>query len=86
MAQQATQQPDIKELSFEQALKEKPEIMAEMAEGRYGTLHRWLQSNIYQHGRMFTANELVQRISGEPLTIAPYMRYLWAKYGELFDL
>jgi len=73
-------------LFFEQAVEEEPGIPAEMGEGQFGTLHRWLNENIYQYGRKFTADELVQRVSGDSLTIEPYMRYLWAKYGELYDL
>ena len=73
-------------LFFEQAVKEEPGISAEMGEGQFATLHGWLKENIYQHGRKFTADELVQRVSGDSLTIEPYMRYLWAKYGELYEL
>jgi carboxypeptidase Taq len=73
-------------LFFEQALKEEPGIPAEMGEGQFDTLHRWLKENIYQYGRKFTADELVQRVSGDSLTIEPYMRYLWAKYGALYEL
>ncbi len=73
-------------LFFEQAVQDEPGIPDEMGEGQFETLHLWLKENIYQYGRKFTADELVQRVSGEPLTIEPYMRYLWAKYGELYDL
>ena len=34
----------------------------------------------------FTAAELVQRVTGGPLTIEPYVRYLRGKYGELYRL
>ena len=69
-----------------QALEQRPEITAQMAEGRFDALHQWMKENIYQHGRKFTPDELVQRISGRPLSIEPYMRYLRAKYGELYDI
>ncbi len=68
------------------ALAAHPEIPAEIAEGRFGTLLGWLRENIYGHGSKFTAAELVQRITGGPLTIEPYMRYLRGKYGELYTL
>ncbi len=71
---------------FAQALKAHPEIPTEMAQGNFTTLHTWLVENIYQHGRKFTANELVERITGGPLTIEPYIAYLKAKYGELYSL
>ncbi len=73
-------------LFYAQALKAHPEIPAEMAQGKFSTLHGWLVDNIYQHGRKFTANELVERVTGGPLTIDPYIAYLKAKYGELYKL
>lgn len=71
---------------YETALKANPEIPAEMAQGKFDTLRGWLTENIYQHGSKFTAPELVQRVTGGPLTIDPYIRYLKQKYGELYKL
>ncbi len=71
---------------FAQALKQHPEIPAQIAQGDFATLHNWLAENIYQHGAKFTASELVQRVTGGPLTIAPYIQYLKTKYGEIYQL
>ena len=71
---------------FETALLAHPEIPAEMEEGEFSTLHGWLKENIYQHGSKYTATELVERITGGPMSIEPYIRYLRAKYGELYKL
>ena len=70
---------------FDAALKAHPKIPAEMEQGQFGTLHSWLQENIYQHGRKFTANELVQRVTGGPLQIEPYLNYLQTKYQALYQ-
>ncbi|MBI5564032.1 MAG: carboxypeptidase M32 [Chloroflexi bacterium] len=71
---------------YEAALRAQPGIPYEIAQGKFDTLHGWLAENIYQHGSKFTANEVVQRATGQPLTIAPYIRYLRTKYGELYQL
>ena len=71
---------------FNAAMQAHPEIPAEMREGKLGTLHRWLIDNIYQYGSSFTASELLQRVTGGPLSIAPYMAYLRSKYGALYNL
>lgn len=73
-------------LFFEQALKVRPAILDEMGQGEFGTLHTWLRENIYQHGSKYTAPELVQRVTGGPLSIEPYVRYLQGKFGELYSL
>ena len=71
---------------FESALNAHPEIPKEVEKGEFGTLHSWLKENIYQYGSKFTASELVERATGGPLSIDPYIRYLKKKYGELYNL
>ena len=71
---------------YDTALQAHPEIPAEIRQGKFDTLHNWLIENIYQHGSKFTANELIERITGGPIRIQPYIRYLKTKYGELYNL
>jgi carboxypeptidase Taq len=71
---------------YEAATKAHPEIPDQIAQGEFATLHAWLKENIYQHGSKFTANEIVKRATGQELTIEPYIRYLKAKYGEMYQL
>ncbi|HSR34935.1 MAG TPA: carboxypeptidase M32, partial [Anaerolineae bacterium] len=71
---------------FNAAVQAHPEIPAEMEAGEFGTLHGWLKEEIYQHGSKFTASELVERITGGPLRIEPYIGYLREKYGNLYAL
>lgn len=71
-------------LFFDAALKAHPGIPEEIAHGEFGTLHTWLRENIYQHGRKFLPLELVERVTGGPIRIEPYIRYLRTKYEELY--
>ena len=71
---------------FEAAVRAHPEIPGQIAAGEFGTLHAWLKANIYQHGRKYTPLELIERATGTPLRIEPYIRYLRQKYGELYAL
>jgi carboxypeptidase Taq len=71
---------------YQLALEAHPEINAEMERGEFATLHGWLGEEIYRHGRKFTAPELVERVTGGPITIGPYMDYLQDKYGGLYNL
>lgn len=71
---------------YQAALEDHPEIPAKIERGKFGTLHSWLTENIYRHGQKFTANELVERVTGGPISIEPYIGYLRRKYGELYKL
>jgi len=71
---------------FEASVDAHPEILPEMEQGEFGTLHSWLKEEIYQHGCKYTPSELIERAIGAPLSIEPYIRYLKTKYGELYRL
>lgn len=68
------------------ALEAHPGIPQQVAKGEFGTLHAWLEAQLYRHGRKFTPDEIVTQATGKPMTIAPYIAYLRAKYGELYRL
>jgi carboxypeptidase Taq len=71
---------------YDAALRARPAITDEIKRGEFGMLRNWLTENIYQHGHKFTASEIVERATGAPLSIAPYLDYLRRKYGELYNL
>ncbi len=71
---------------FAAALQAHPAIPAEIERGEFSVLHTWLRQNIYDPGRKYTAAELVQRVTGSPLNIEPYIQYLRTKYAELYPL
>jgi carboxypeptidase Taq len=71
---------------FAAALQAHPQIPDEMRAGKFDTLRGWLTQNVYQHGSKFTASEVIERATGKPLSIEPYINYLRTKYGELYSL
>lgn len=68
------------------AVKAHPNIPREVAIGEFSTLHAWLREQLYQHGRKFKPYELVERTTGGQMSVGPYLAYLRAKYGELYQL
>jgi len=68
------------------AVGARPEIPREIAAGQFSGLHAWLRSELYQHGRKFGPDEVVERATGHAVSIAPYMAYLREKYGALYRL
>ncbi len=63
-----------------------PDLAGRLAEGDYQTLLAWLSENIYRHGRAYSADELLTRVSGEGLNTAPLLAYLERKYSDLYGL
>ena len=73
-------------LFFSKAVQAHPEIQSEMEQGRFDILRAWLTENIYRHGRKYTAPDLIERVTGGPIQIGPYISYLKSKFGELYSL
>ncbi|HTP11440.1 MAG TPA: carboxypeptidase M32, partial [Anaerolineae bacterium] len=63
-----------------------PDLTSQIERGEFAALLDWLRTNLHQHGRKFTSNELLQRITGSGLNPAPYLKYLKAKYRAIYGL
>ena len=71
---------------FEAAKSRVPGLTDALAAGEYAPLRAWLTENIYQHGRTYAPHELLERATGQDLSVEPYLRYLNEKYRDLYDL
>ena len=71
---------------YDAAVRARPGIPADVARGDFGDLLGWLRENVYRHGAKFTPAELVERATGSPMSIEPYLAYLWRKYQPLYGL
>ncbi|MEM6364067.1 MAG: carboxypeptidase M32 [Planctomycetota bacterium] len=57
-----------------------PSMNDEFRNGKFDGLLHWLREHIHQHGRCYTAAELVERATGRPLSIDPLMESLRNRY------
>jgi carboxypeptidase Taq len=71
---------------FEQADKDLGGLASQFSCGDFTPLKEWLQRNIHHRGQCYTAAELVQLVTGQPLTHAPLMRHLRGKLEPLYEL
>lgn len=63
-----------------------PDLESRIARGEFADLLAWLREKIHRHGAKFEPQDLIQRVTGSPITPEPYLRYLTAKYGEIYGL
>lgn len=63
-----------------------PDLDGALARGDYAPLLHWLTENVYRHGRAYSVNELLQRVSGSDLHVKPYLEYLNTKFSELYQV
>jgi carboxypeptidase Taq len=69
---------------FEQAKKDIPGLTEQIANGDNSQLLAWLRDNIHVHGRLFTADELCRKITGESLNFEYFMSYVKEKYAVIY--
>jgi carboxypeptidase Taq len=66
------------------ALALRPELEADFARGDFSWLLGWLRREVHAAGRRYAMPELVRRVTGEPLSPQPLLRYLRERYGALY--
>lgn len=66
--------------------EEVPDLDAQIEAGEFGTLLNWLRINVYRHGRKFTPNELMEKVTGKALTAEPWIAYVRHKFRALYGM
>jgi len=69
---------------MEKIQEDLPGLEGQIERGEFGALLKWLQLNVYQHGRKFTPNELMERATGKPVSAGPWIAYVRQKFGALY--
>ncbi len=71
---------------YQQACKEVDDLEAQIANGNMMPMLDWLREKIHQHGRLYTADELCNEITGESLNFDYFMDYARDKYANIYGL
>ncbi|MBI1390363.1 MAG: carboxypeptidase M32 [bacterium] len=71
---------------FERIEKDVPLLWTGVERGDFSPLLNWLREHVHRVGRRMTAPELIQSITGKPLSPEPYLNYLKSKFGGLYQV
>lgn len=63
-----------------------PDFEERIAGGDLLFVREWLRDNLHRYGRIYPANELIRRVTGEPLNPHYFTQYLREKYGAVYGL
>jgi carboxypeptidase Taq len=58
------------------------DVDAQLERGDFDPLKHWLRERVHAHGRKFPSPELLARVTGQALAVAPFVRYLRAKLSD----
>jgi carboxypeptidase Taq len=65
---------------FAAAQKAIPGLDEQISKGNTFELLKWLRENIHRHGKLYSADELCRKITGESLNFSRFMDYAKNKY------
>ncbi|MGY3804738.1 carboxypeptidase M32 [Pigmentibacter ruber] len=65
---------------FAAAKKALPNLAQDIKHGQFLPLRSWLTDNLYQYGKMYDSQEILEKSTSEKLTIKHYMSYLKNKF------
>jgi carboxypeptidase Taq len=71
---------------FAAAQRDVPDLQDRIARGDLRTLLDWLCDRIHRHGQRYRAGELMQVVSGRPISADAFMEYIQAKYAPIYGL
>ena len=71
---------------FYQAHSELGDLHAQFAAGQFEPLRAWLEEKVYRVGQCVPAADLVQQVTGKPLSHGPLMEHLRGSVGALYGI
>jgi len=66
--------------------RELPDVEQFIASGNFVPIKNWLNDKIHSQGKLYSPQELVVKITGEPLNPQHYLSYLEEKYRAIYRL
>ena len=67
-------------------LKKIPGLPDDYRKGDFSRLLTFLRENIHQYGKIYEANDLIKRISGEELNPDYYIKYIESKFYPIYKI
>lgn len=71
---------------FDAMKKEIPNYKKKIAAGNLAPFREWLRLKVHAHGKMFTADALIENATGNAPQSSYFKEYIESKYGELYKL
>ena len=71
---------------WEKVHEDIPDLDEQIGAGELAGLREWLRENVHQHGAKFLSPQLLDRITGGPIEVGPFVNYLKTKLSSVYGL
>ena len=58
---------------------------AQIEKGNFHNVRQWLTKNVHSYGNLYDPRELLRKITGEDISVQPYVNYLNSKFSKLYE-
>jgi carboxypeptidase Taq len=69
---------------WERAHEEVPELDQRIAVGEVAALREWLRDRVHRHGAKWGSRQLLERVTGSSISVAPFVSYLKRKLSDVY--
>ena len=63
-----------------------PGVENAISQGKFEDLHAWLRDAIHAWGRRLDPPDLLRQVTGESLSVFPFLNYIESKFSELYGI
>ena len=71
---------------WDRITSEVPDLEERIGRGDFVGLRDWLRENLHRHGNKFMPKELMERVVGGPIDVAPYVSQLRQRAAEIYGV
>ncbi|MCL2833070.1 MAG: carboxypeptidase M32 [Treponema sp.] len=64
--------------------KDIPDADAKISAGDFAVIHNWLHENIHKWGRRLDPPDLLKKVTGQNLSVRPFLNYIEEKYSGIY--
>jgi carboxypeptidase Taq len=71
---------------WERVRTDLPDLDEQVSAGELSELREWLREHVHRHGSKWSAGEVLERVTGAPIAVAPFVNYLKGKVGAVYGV
>ncbi|WP_433945582.1 carboxypeptidase M32 [Paenibacillus sp. SN-8-1] len=66
-------------------VRELPDFYSQIEAGNFAGIQAWLKENVHRHGKLYTPEQLIRKVTGEDLKADYLVNYLEEKYSRIYN-
>jgi carboxypeptidase Taq len=71
---------------WDRARADLPSLDDSIAASELGPLRAWLREHVHRHGSKYSTSELLERVVGSEIAVAPFVSYLKSKLADVYQV